>query len=118
MKNTSAIPDSYVDKKHVIDMREAPASSATNAAGFPRNGRWFWRQNLKQNPDLFSDANKLRIKQGKAPVVDDAWVKANPTHESFKGEKLIHHHIDQGANASGLPEKLHQKWDGPLHPNQ
>ena len=115
---SSRVPESYINRKYTIDMRNAPDSSARNAAGFPRNGRWFWRENLKKNPTLFSDTNKFRIRKGKSPIVDEVWIRSNPTHESFMGEKLIHHHIDQGAVASALPEKLHQGWDRALHPKK
>jgi HNH/Endo VII superfamily nuclease toxin with a HHH motif len=96
-------------------MTNAPGK-AKNAAGFPRNGPWFWRQMLKNNPEMFSDANKAAIRAGKSPVVDDTWINYNPTHQSFTGDKLIHHHIDQGPIASGLPETIHQGWHGELHP--
>ena len=111
----SPIPGSYVDRIQTIDMTSAPGS-AVNAAGFSRNGPWFWRQMLKKYPEMFSDANKAAIRAGRSPIVDDAWIKYNPTHQSIAGDKLIHHHIDQGAIASGLPETIHQALHGALHP--
>ncbi len=44
-----------------VDMLKAPPSSRKNAAGFPRNGPWFWRQLRKKNPAHFSEANNVRI---------------------------------------------------------
>lgn len=96
-------------------MNNAPASSAKNALGFSRNGPWFWRQLLKQNDTMFSEANKRLIRQGKSPIVDDEWLKFNPQHKDYLGDKLIHHHIDQGRFASGLPERLHQVLFELLH---
>ena len=55
---------------------------------------------------MFSAANLRRIKQGRSPLVDDAWVKFNPKHAGHLGDKLIYHHIDQGRFASGLPESI------------
>ena len=115
---SSPVPESYFNPSRVIDMRKAPASSATNAAGFPRNGPWFWRQMLKESPELVSDANKAAIRAGRSPVVDEVWVTSHPTHQSFVGEKLVHHHIDQGPIACGLPESVHQRWHSALHPDR
>jgi hypothetical protein len=99
--------------RHVIDMNNAPAKSDLTALGFKRNGPWFWRQLRQKTPELFSDGNKRAIAKGRSPVVDETWVKYNPQHASQMGEKLVHHHIDQGRFASGLPESLHEslfKW--------
>ncbi len=114
----SPVPESYINPRFKIDMRNAPASSATNAAGFPRNGPWFWKQMLKQNPELFSPANRAAIAANRSPRVDPTWIKHNPSHQSFLGDKLVHHHIDQGPIAVGLPQAVHQQWTGPLHPNR
>jgi hypothetical protein len=73
---------------------------------------------LKRQPWLFSEANKVAIRAGRSPIVDDTWIQHNPTHQSFKGNKLVHHHIDQGPMASGLPEKIHQSWHAELHPER
>lgn len=96
-------------------MTNAPAASARNALGFQRNGPWFWRQLRMQKPEMFSQANQRAIRQGRSPIVDDKWVKFNPQHADYLGEKLIHHHIDQGRFASGLPESIHQQLLDLLH---
>lgn len=44
-----------------IDMTPAPGRRV-NAAGFPRNGPWFWRQMLKDHPEMFSSTNVAQIK--------------------------------------------------------
>jgi RHS repeat-associated protein len=114
---TSAVPDSYINSRYTISMVGAPARSATNAAGFARNGPWFWRQMLKQHPELFSDANAALIRRGRAPVIDATWVAGNPTHQSFLGDTLIHHHIGQGGIATALPQRVHRAWHSILHPD-
>ena len=106
--------ESFISR-HAIDMTNAPASSARNALGFQRNGPWFWRQLRNQKPEMFSAENLRRIKNRQAPIVDEAWVRHNPQHADFLGDKLIHHHIDQGRFASGLPESIHQQLFDLLH---
>ncbi len=115
--STFPLPGSYINKRYTIDMAGAPAGSATNAAGFARNGPWFWRQMLLRHPELFSEANAAAIRAGRSPVVDAKWVAGNATHQSFLGERLIHHHIEQGGIATALPECIHQAWSNMLHPN-
>jgi hypothetical protein len=115
---SSPIPGSYIDRIHVIDMIDAPAGSASNAAGFARNGPWFWRQMNAKYPALFSKSNEAAIRAGQAPLVDDVWIGSNPTHQSFMYDKLIHHHIDQGAIACGLPQSIHRAWHGTVHPER
>ncbi|WP_309387267.1 FG-GAP-like repeat-containing protein [Cerasicoccus frondis] len=104
-----------VTGKNAIDMNNAPAKSDLTSLGFKRNGRWFFRQLRKQNPEMFSAGNINRIKKGQAPVVDDVWIKHNPQHADFAGDKLIHHHIDQGRFAGALPEGFHQGEFSKLH---
>lgn len=101
--------------RHAIDMTNAPVNSASNALGFQRNGPWFWRQLRDQKPEIFSPVNLRRIKQGRSPLVDETWLKHNPQHAGYLDDKLIHHHIDQGRMASGLPETIHQELFDLLH---
>lgn len=98
-----------------VDMTNAPKSSPTNAKGFPRNNRWFWSQMAENNPQMFSAKNKALIKAGQSPVIDPKWVEFNPSHAGYKG-KLVHHHIDQGRFAVGIPEEAHRQLNAKLHP--
>ncbi len=100
-----------------VDMTNAPAGSSTNAAGYPRNGPWFWRQMLSEHPEMFSQENAAEIRSGRAPRIDDKWIDFNPSHSAYKGDKLIHHHIDQGKMATGVPETVHNKFRSQLHTN-
>lgn len=100
-----------------IDMTNAPGGSKLNAAGYARNGPWFWRQVLEAHPEMFSPDNVAKIKAGRAPIVNDKWIEFNPTHAEYKGGKLIHHHIEQGRIAAGIPEKVHTDFFSKLHPN-
>ncbi|UPT67153.1 MAG: hypothetical protein M0D57_00155 [Sphingobacteriales bacterium JAD_PAG50586_3] len=100
-----------------IDMTSAPAGSAVNAAGYPRNGPWYWRQALIANPEMFSKNNVALIKAGISPTVDNTWIKYNPSHASYKGGPLLHHHIDQGKMAAGIPARAHLDYFKQLHLN-
>ena len=100
-----------------IDMSEAPVRGR-NAAGHPRNGPWFWKRMLEQNPEMFDEANRTRIANNQAPKVNDTWIKNNPSHADYQGQKLHHHHIDQGSVATGIPEGAHRKFNKELHSNR
>ncbi len=112
----SKIPNSYFNPANVIDMRNAPPSSDLTALGHPRNGPWFFRQLKRLHPEMFDKANELRISGGRAPIINANWVKHNPQHQSYLGESLIHHHIEQGPFAVPLPESVHIRWTKILHP--
>jgi RHS repeat-associated protein len=110
------IPSSYAGRQR-IDMRDAPGGSGTNAESYPRNNRWFWGQMLKRYPEMFSAKNRNLVRDGQAPRVDEQWVKYNDTHQSFVGDALVHHHVDQGPVAAAMPQSAHQVWHSVLHPN-
>jgi RHS repeat-associated protein len=116
--NYTAIPEGYMRNDVTIDMRDAPSSSGLNAAGYPRNGPWFWRQLARSNPEYFDSSNISLIRAGKSPRVNDTWIGYFPMHSSYEGNRLIHHHVEQGPIATPLPEKVHRSWDKVLHPNQ
>jgi RHS repeat-associated protein len=96
-----------------IDMSSAPGS-ATNAAGYPRNGVWFWKQMLAKHPEMFDGANIARIKANRAPHINETWIKHNPSHAGYEG-RLVHHHIKQGKMATGIPEQAHRSMSKQLH---
>jgi RHS repeat-associated protein len=100
-----------------IDMTCAPELSPTNAAGYPRNGPWFWRKMLEAHPGQFSESNAAAIRQGRSPTVDAQWIKFNPTHAPYEGNTLIHHHVNQGKMAVGIPKQVHLDFFSKLHPN-
>ncbi|KSB91877.1 hypothetical protein AS593_07585 [Caulobacter vibrioides] len=114
----SLVPESYMKPGVEIDMRLAPANSGLNAAGFPRNGPWFWREMAKSSPQYFDATNRALIRAGRSPIVNKAWADEFPSHAGFSGDKLVHHHIDQGPIATPIPEKVHRAWYKALHPNQ
>jgi RHS repeat-associated protein len=114
LEEHNPVPESYINPRLMIDMTKAPGSNV-NSAGFVRNSRWFWRQMLQKDPEMFSPSNVEEIKAGRAPVVDEQWVKYNPSQGAFIDETLVHHHYEQGNMATPLPESVHKGWFKALH---
>jgi RHS repeat-associated protein len=113
--NTDGLPASLWLGSTYVDMANASASSFT-VKGFPRAQEYFWGQMTQSHPEMFSAENMGLIKNGYSPMVDDTWIKYNPTHTGYKGDKLIHHHVDQGRFATGIPEKAHRQMTKQMHP--
>lgn len=88
-----------------------PLKTLDRFSGLRRNGQ-------QRNPSLFSSDNVIEIKAGRAPVVDSVWVRANPSHQSFIGQPLQHHHHEQGPIAIGVPQIVHEtyRYNSILHP--
>jgi hypothetical protein len=101
-------------------MNGAPASSAVNSAGYPRNAAWFWEQVSVKNPEFMSPENLLHMRLGTKgyPKVDDQWLLHNPQHADYRGQQLIHHHIDQGSQATAIPVGVHREYHSVLHPDK
>lgn len=70
---------------------------------------------LKKHPEMFDRSNKMLIKASKSPFVNKQWIKYNPTHQSYLGEKLVHHHINNEGFATGIPEAVHKAFYDLLH---
>lgn len=98
-----------------VDMNNAPSGSSKNALGFKRNGPWFWKVMLKKFPDFFDAKNKALIRSGHSPKVNMKWIDFHPNHKAYKGDKLIHHHKNQGNNATGIPQQAHRDLSKELH---
>jgi RHS repeat-associated protein len=95
-------------------------SGASTMNGGIRNSRQFWNQWAGTYGDTLSPANQSLIQRGRAPIVDDDWIRAFPEHSRFQGEGLIHHHLDYGPNAIPLPSSVHGSQPGwgiwhPMH---
>jgi RHS repeat-associated protein len=103
----------WMPSKRWIDMEGAPGPRT--AGGFPRNAKWFWREYLKQHPETISPSNRALIEKGRSPIVDEQWVKHYPGHALAEGDKLIHHHVEQGPWASPLPQSFHSIFHQVLH---
>jgi hypothetical protein len=88
------------------------ATGVATANGGVRNYKAFWGAWGTRYGDTLSDANKALIAQGKAPIVDDVWLKYFPEHGDYLGETLVHHHLDQGSMAIPLPDPIHRQSPG------
>ena len=95
----------------IIDMRGAPAGSIKNALGYPVNRKYFWKQMLEKHSEYLSPKNQALIKRGWSPEVDKQWLKYHPEQELYEGDILVHHHIEQGPYAVGIPKSFHQDPD-------
>jgi hypothetical protein len=86
-------------------------SSATSE-GWLRSQSRFWTQWKKQFPD---DAKLLGPNQTVTKELADkyGWPTSGPNN--VVGQKLAHHHIDNGALTVALPENVHQKLSGNIH---
>ena len=87
----------------------------TKPGNWLRDSRWFWAQLLAKRPSLFSNENQKYIDKGLSPKVDPIWLKHHPEQETFIGDFLVHHHIDRGSEAAGVPRRFHQIFHGALH---
>jgi len=102
-----------------IDTSTFTSGEATLNGGI-RNSKQFWRRWSDTYGDTLSPANRADVADGLSPVVDDAWIKHFPEHAPFKGETLIHHHLDYGRPAIPVPKTVHGQQPGwgiwhPLH---
>jgi hypothetical protein len=116
----SAVPESYMNLRHTVDMEPARSlfNTTTNSLGEVRNAPYFWSSLVSREPQMFSSGNLYRIQQlGSSPRVDPTWVQYNPTHKSFLGDVLDHHHINRGPIAVPLPRTVHRSWTSVLHGN-
>ncbi|MFD1256243.1 hypothetical protein ACFQ3S_05500, partial [Mucilaginibacter terrae] len=115
LTKTDPIPEMYYKNGTPIDMRPATPRNGLTAKGAPRSLNYFWKELAKKRPEMFNEENRNLLKANKSPKVNEQWIKYNPTHKSYMGNKLIHHHDEQGFMAYAIPEKVHQKWSSILH---
>jgi hypothetical protein len=87
-------------------------SSASTSEGWLRNESRFWSEWKRQFPD---DAKLLGENQTVTKELADkyGWPTSGP--DNVVGQKLVHHHIDNGSLTVALPEKVHQKLSGQIH---
>jgi hypothetical protein len=104
----------FINTDYMVDM--TGFSGGRTATGSPRNSRAFWTELLDTHPELFSPKNAKFIRKGRAPRVDALWCKFHPNHSLFDKSILVHHHIEQGWFAVGIPEPVHHLYYPELHP--
>ena len=112
----SPLPYSYVNMQTAVNMNNVLGATGSNAFGFPAGNTPYFRELMRQQPQMFSPANQVLIRRGDAPQVDAQWIQHNPTHQSFTGQTLHHHHMHQGNIAVAIPHSIHQRWSSTFHP--
>lgn len=106
------------DPRFSIDSKTFSAGKITSNGGI-RNTKEFWQQwqNLqpgslsKSNRYLIENYNKLKV----SPRIDDDWIKVFPEHAPFKGDLIIHHHVDFGRYTIPVPGRTHVGSGGVWH---
>jgi hypothetical protein len=96
-------------------MSKAPDTSEVNAYGEKRNYRYFWKTYESRFPNHLSKANETLIKSGRAPEVDETWLRYHPDDKLWVGDRLVHHHVEHGNEAVAIPDLLHRFLHGYLH---
>jgi len=107
-------PVYIADQRTVVEMPfGGKGEKYTNAEGWRRDLKYFWRELLDRHPEAFSPNNRAII-EGRNPFTDSP-VNDKVFREYFsqydvkgvRGDKLVHHHIGGGGQAFPVPQKLH-----------
>ncbi|EBF2920017.1 hypothetical protein FHA60_22505 [Salmonella enterica subsp. enterica serovar Agama] len=103
------------DPAFSIDSRTFESGIPTSNGGI-RNSQEFWKQWTDLQPDSLSNSNLYRIQElGLSPKIDDTWIKVFPEHVNYKGDTIIHHHVDFGPYAIPVPGSTHVGSGGVWH---
>ena len=102
------------DPRYSIDTTTFESGKPTANGGL-RDNKQFWQKWEKLNPSSISKNNRWRIEHGLSPTIDNVWIKEFPEHGGYKGEILIHHHVDQGKYAVPVPASTHVGSGGVWH---
>ncbi|ASP35461.1 hemagglutinin repeat-containing protein [Labrenzia sp. VG12] len=94
-----------------VDTSAFTSGSATANGGI-RNSRQFWTAWLSMPNNGLSLANQAAVASKRAPIVDDDWLKVFPEHKDFRGQQLVHHHMDYGKYAIPVPRGAHNNSPG------
>lgn len=90
-----------------------------NAAKFPRDAGQFWQQWLDLQPESMSASNRYLIdnygRLRTSPRIDDTWLQAFPEQAAYRGDVLVHHHVNHGQYAIPVPSRTHPGNSGPWH---
>jgi hypothetical protein len=92
--------------------RRGKIQSSSTSEGWLRNESRFWSQWEKQFPD---DAKLLGPNRTVSPELANnyRWPTTGP--DNVVGQKLVHHHVDNGSMTVAIPEKIHQQLSGQIH---
>ncbi|WP_219818982.1 RHS repeat-associated core domain-containing protein, partial [Lysinibacillus sphaericus] len=106
------------DPQYSIDSKTFSSGKTTSNGGI-RNTQQFWEQWSKLNPQTLSKSNQFLVenysKLKVSPRIDDEWIKHFPEHAGYKGNVLIHHHVNFGRYAIPVPGETHVGSGGVWH---
>lgn len=103
------------DPNWSIDARafdpDSPSATLTEM-GEVRDLRQFWEAWTQLDDQLgrqtLSEDNIWRIEHGFSPRVNEQWEDFFPEHRPFRGQRIEHHHLNQGRYTIPLPFRLHR----------
>jgi hypothetical protein len=97
---------SYLDD--IIVMPKAKWYQSKSSLGFLRDHQFYFKELIKKHPEYFDARNLRRVfYEGRAPIVNERWLKYHPGHAGFKGDVLHHHHLGHGERALAIPSQAH-----------
>lgn len=67
---------------------------------------------MDQPTSGLSTENIERINARRSPVVDDDWLMVYPEHSAYRGDVIVHHHVEQGRYAIPVPRSAHNNSPG------
>ncbi|MBC2582753.1 RHS repeat-associated core domain-containing protein, partial [Clostridium sp. DJ247] len=101
-------PIYVANPKYIVEMDYVGRNfSGKNSQGWKRNPGEYFKQLLKQSPEIFSDRNKKMILNNEAPTVDKTFIKHFPQYKGYEDNELVHHHIGGGGQAMPVPTGVH-----------
>jgi len=104
--------------KYSVDTHTFTTGELTSGGGI-RNAQEFWQQWRDLQPESLSANNKYLIENFEkfktSPRIDETWIKVFPEHAAFKGETILHHHVDFGRYAIPVPQSTHVGSGGVWH---
>lgn len=89
-------------------------NSNANSQGWERNSAKYFDSLYQSHPEMFSEKNAARVKDGHAPIVDAKMIAHNPEWEQYRNQPLVHHHIGGDGEAVAVPKNAH-KGQGEIH---
>ncbi|WP_442903484.1 hypothetical protein [Gilliamella sp. wkB112] len=106
------------DPRYSIDSHMFTSGDITSKGGI-HNTQQFWEQWSQLQPESLSASNKYLSENYStlkvSPRIDDTWIRMFPEHANYKGDVLIHHHVDFGQYVIPVPGKTHVGSGGIWH---
>lgn len=91
------------------------SSNYANSQGWERDSNKYFKELYEMHPEYFSDSNKVRIMNNKAPIVNDKFLKYFPEYVDYKTQILVLHHIGGDGQMVAIPQDIHSKGFGEIH---